>query len=1059
VTSTTNSISRKQYAPGEWNNEAQVVACLNRSPVGVKLKRWLSFGSGKIAAIRMNWISSLMAFAILWGFAIAVLQEPAETVKEFKVGKAWVSANFTWLYIGTQDVWCVFLIFLACSRFGSMRLGNPDEKPQFDDFSWFCMLFTCGVAVGLFVFGVAEPLYYYRQPTVWHSWTYDYTTDKTGGVTNDAQRAQHSIFLTVYHWGIHGWVPYILLALLNGVVSYRWNMPMTIRSVFYPLLGDHSMGLLGDLIDGLSISTTTFGVCTSLGLGVKQLSEGLQFIKNIGCSSKQLCEDAGGTWDITGYGSDNCLNPTGTLETCALEHLASPENKRESYVVIIALVTLVATLSVLSGLNNGIKTLSKVAFTLGAVAMLTVLFADNTFYILNIVVQSVGYYLQYIIQTGFDCEAFNQLNFEFAYNPSYDAGYTNRYWGSDGENSVGAKLAAAGLFGGETALGTYDCGAQFNPCTTGVLSVSLAYSLYAASLENASVAETAKGTYSVAMLKAFRMSDHSIKQATSAMGSLVGIYGSAAATIMEGVPCGPSVGVANTTHIDSYTASMLKMTEGEPVCEQAVAGSEAACAAFWAAPAWPRCPEATFLETGRWGMCSAYMMKCPLVRNYYGAHSNPMFMDWWTIFYWAWWITWAPFVGFFVAIISRGRTVREVVVGGFICPTLWSLLWFCVFGGIAIKMQRAAEVGLQVKPDWEFAQNTCAEYYTSGGIPITPESKALANQGYYMIDCVWNKDKQLYYAMYPYSNTKLGEAQGGLTAFLHLIMWIALVIYFLTSSDSGSMVDDMISASGMWPSHIPIWQKIFWCFTEGIVAISLVASGGEAAGDDGSVALKSLQAASIIIGLPYTFILCFMVTSLYRALKYEIGDEDIIKSMRFNTQLLDFLELFKPFKASPCSPVTHLMSIGAGLFVPGWSVYKAFDKCYPELKVSNAGYGITAQVMFLCWFALLICDAAGVDGAWVVAWICMVFMLLTVAFARGELRRKYNIWGNPLDDLFASMCIYPVVCGQMLMQVDTDGKDAPTYCACIDEIKAEMLKALPDSAPPTIKQESQVSKA
>ena len=101
VTSTTNSISRKQYAPGEWNNEAQVVACLNRSPVGVKLKRWLSFGSGKIAAIRMNWISSLMAFAILWGFAIAVLQEPAETVKEFKVGKAWVSANFTWLYIGS----------------------------------------------------------------------------------------------------------------------------------------------------------------------------------------------------------------------------------------------------------------------------------------------------------------------------------------------------------------------------------------------------------------------------------------------------------------------------------------------------------------------------------------------------------------------------------------------------------------------------------------------------------------------------------------------------------------------------------------------------------------------------------------------------------------------------------------------------------------------------------------------------------------------------------------------------------------------------------------------
>ena len=106
---------------------------------------------------------------------------------------------------GTQDVWCAFLIYLCFSRFATVKLGQADEKPKYNDFAWFAMLFTCGVAVGLYVFGVGEPLYFYRQPTLWSSWEYDYTITKTA-VTNDAQRAQQAIFQTVYHWGIHGWV-------------------------------------------------------------------------------------------------------------------------------------------------------------------------------------------------------------------------------------------------------------------------------------------------------------------------------------------------------------------------------------------------------------------------------------------------------------------------------------------------------------------------------------------------------------------------------------------------------------------------------------------------------------------------------------------------------------------------------------------------------------------------------------------------------------------------------------------------------------------------------------
>ena len=196
----------------------------------------------------------------------------------------------------TQDVWCGFLIYLCFSRFAKIKLGKDNEVPRFNDFTWFSMLFTCGVAVGLYVFGVAEPLYFYRQPTSWLPGS-SYAHTKVS-IDNDANRAQQAIFMAVYHWGIHGWVPYILLALTVGIVSFRWGMPMTIRSCFYPLLGDHSLGLFGDMIDALSIATTTFGVCTSLGLGVSQLSSGLGFVKNIGCDMAVNCAAAGGSWCV-----------------------------------------------------------------------------------------------------------------------------------------------------------------------------------------------------------------------------------------------------------------------------------------------------------------------------------------------------------------------------------------------------------------------------------------------------------------------------------------------------------------------------------------------------------------------------------------------------------------------------------------------------------------------------------------------------------------------------------------------------------------------------------------
>jgi hypothetical protein len=481
---------------------------------------------------------------------------------------------------GTQDAWCLFLIYLAFSRFANVKLGADDEKPRYNDFTWFSMLFTCGVAVGLYVFGVQEPLYFYRMPASGLGWSS--VPDKTN-VDNDAQRAQQAIFMAVYHWGIHGWVPYILLALLMGVVSFRWGMPMTIRSCFYPLIGDHALGLVGDFIDALSISTTTFGVCTSLGLGVTQLARGLQFLKDIGCSVKDNCIDAGGTWDITKYGKDNCFcdTETGTAlwgdDTCTIKKTVdncqlawldgNADNMDKALYTIIALVTGVATLSVLSGLDRGIKTLSAVAFTLGATVWLGIVYADNTWYVLNVAVQTTGYYLQHVIQVGFDCDAFQQLGFETG------AG-TNYLWGSDGSTSAIAKLTKVGFV--DPMATSPDCGTP-NPCTTGIISASLAMAMYMGGLPNATAKETSAHTAASHLLQTFRMSETSVATTHELFGQMYDAYGTE-----EGVPCGSAF--ENDTHIDAYMAQNFNFgnaVEGAELCATAIDAD--ACAALWKA--------------------------------------------------------------------------------------------------------------------------------------------------------------------------------------------------------------------------------------------------------------------------------------------------------------------------------------------------------------------------------------------------------------------------------------------------------------------------------------------
>jgi hypothetical protein len=205
--------------------------------------------------------------------------------------------------------------------------------------TYFAMLFSAGIGVGLFFYGVSEPLY--QQQSHWFA---------NAGYRSQDEIDMFAMNLTVFHWGITGWSQYLVVAVCCGLASYRFNLPMTLRSCFYPMLGEYTWGWIGDLIDGFTIVTTVAGVCTSLGLGAFQIAAGLQ---RVGAIDDDLSED----------------------------------KMRNVHVISIWFITLIATCSVISGLNVGIKYLSQLGFGLGLLLLFLVLVMEKTNYLLNLIVQ------------------------------------------------------------------------------------------------------------------------------------------------------------------------------------------------------------------------------------------------------------------------------------------------------------------------------------------------------------------------------------------------------------------------------------------------------------------------------------------------------------------------------------------------------------------------------------------------------------------------------------------------------------------------------------------------
>ncbi len=497
-------------------------------------------GKGGIAPA-VFWPSLLVIIAV----AIFAIFLPDSTASVFGGIQSWIVGNLGWYYVLIIGGFVGFVLFLGFSRLGRIRLGRDDEKPEFGLLSWFSMLFAAGMGIGLVFYGVGEPL------------TYATVEPKPGWSGTQEDIISLAMAQTFIHWGLHPWAIYAVIGLALAYAIHRRGRPVSIRWALEPILGERVKGWAGDLIDILAIFGTVFGVATSLGLGVQQISAGMAAIGVVDQADNRLL------------------------------------------VILIVVITFMATMSVVSGLGAGIKWLSNISLSLAGLLLISMLLLGPTVFLLRTLIESLGVYLGNMLQMTFDIGAFQAAD--------------NRGWYSK-----------------------------------------------------------------------------------------------------------------------------------------------------------------------------------------------------WTIFYWGWWISWAPFVGVFIARISRGRTVREFIAGVLLVPSIVGFIWFSVMGGSGLHRQFFGEGDLI--QDGEIKAES-ALFQVLEGLPL-----------------------------------------GHIFSILAIVL---VAIFFITSSDSGSLVVDML-ASGGHPNP-PVWSRVVWSVLEGVIAIALLLAGG----------LGSLQAAALATALPFSIVLLMMCVATLRGLRHE----------------------------------------------------------------------------------------------------------------------------------------------------------------------------------------------
>ncbi len=452
--------------------------------------------------------------------------------------REWITTTFDWFYMISANVILLFCLGVAFSSLGKVRLGGPDAKPRYGYPAWFAMLFAAGVGIGLMFFGVLEPVTHTINPPLGIDPT-DVATARAAGMSS-----------AIFHWGLHAWAFYGLVALSLAFFCFNRGLPLTMRSAFYPLIGDRIWGWFGHTVDIVAVLATLLGLAVSLGFGAEQIAGGLNY--------------------LTGVAATNTTK-----------------------VLIIAAIISVALVSVVAGLDKGVKRLSEINMGMAAVLLLFVFIAGPT----------------------------------------------------------------------------------------------------------------------LILLRSF-----------------------ADATI-------------------DYLAYLPKL-------------------------------------------------------SYWVDREDTAFLHDWTTFYWAWWISWSPFVGMFIARVSYGRTVREFTIWVLIAPTIVAIIWMSAFGGTALE-----------------------QLFADGYRGVAESVPELA---------LFKMLEQL-----------------PLSSFVSAVSVLLIAIFFITSADSGSLVIDTITAGGKMDA--PVQQRVFWCVLAGMVAIALMLGGG----------MASLQALTISIALPFVIVMLMMCIGLFNGLRAE----------------------------------------------------------------------------------------------------------------------------------------------------------------------------------------------
>ncbi len=490
---------------------------------------------------------AIVAFTFLT-LAFQTTLEPAFTgLRDFLTG------HLDWFFLLTGNVLVLACLGLIVSPLGRIRLGGPQATPDYSNLSWFSMLFAAGMGIGLMFYGVSEPIGHFTAALDGPVFEGGARTDwaPLGGAVNDPEGARRlAMAATIFHWGLHPWAIYAIVALSLALFSFNKGLPLTLRSVFYPIFGERVWGWPGHIIDILAVFATIFGLSTSLGIGAQQASAGLEFLFGIPATETMM-------------------------------------------IALVLVITAIAIASVVAGMDKGVKLLSEINLGLAALLLLFVIAVGPTWQIFK------------------------------------------------------------GFFLNLAAYGTY----------------------------------------------------------------------------------------------------------------------------------------------------------LPALANPFGR-DDTNFVHGWTAFYWAWWISWSPFVGMFIARVSRGRSVRELLTAVLLIPSLVSVLWMTALGGTAISQ--------------------------------------LVNDGMTSV-----KDAALELQLFEML------AHLPLTAITSFVGIVLVIVFFVTSSDSGSLVIDTISAGGKVNAPIP--QRVFWASFEGLVAVALLLGGG----------LVALQAMAVSTGLPFAIVLLGATYALIRGLLAE----------------------------------------------------------------------------------------------------------------------------------------------------------------------------------------------